>query len=117
MQSYTADKPTKIKENFFGNSSQSANKSPKTDKELPKEVDSSETSKKEPEMYVYFVQIDRTNETKLQFENILHLTLTEKPIYSVLGRISISGFAFEIRPKTEFKQKIEFLKNCLVHIR
>ena len=31
--------------------------------ELPKEVDSSETSKKEPEMYVY-VQIDRTNETK-----------------------------------------------------
>ena len=57
LQSYRADEPTKIKENFFGNSSQSANKSPKTAKELPKEVDSSETSKKEPEMYVYFVQI------------------------------------------------------------
>lgn len=73
MQSYTDDKPTKIKENFFGNSSQSANKSPKTDKELPKEVNSSETSKKEPEMYVYFVQIDRTNETKLSLKILHHI--------------------------------------------
>ena len=69
MQSYTDDKPTKIKENFFGNSSQSANKSPKTDKE----VNSSETSKKEPEMYVYFVQIDRTNEKKLSLKILHHI--------------------------------------------